>query len=132
MLVPADIEFAVAKYLEAAFAAQGWPAVPVGTKIRDDADSFVVAFTTGGPNRTLVSGEDRIVFDCYAERELPAQQLAARVFALIRDLDCRRVGGIQFYDVEPRKPANAPHPDKPALHRYQFNATIHARYLSGT
>jgi len=131
LLVPADVEYVLERYLEAGFRAQGWGAVDVDTRIPAKGDTFVVAFTTGGQDRTLVSGADRIVFDCYAPRAALAQNLAARVFALVKDLDSRLVEGVQFYDVTPTKPANYPNPDKPTLYRYQFNAVIHARYPKG-
>lgn len=132
LLVPADIEYAIEKYLEAGFVANGWGSVNVDTRIPAAGDTFVVAFTAGGQDRTLVSGEDRVLFDCYAPRAALAQKLAARTFALIKDLDCRHVEGVQFYDVTPTKPSNYPNPDKQDLFRYQFNAVIHARYQQGT
>jgi len=130
VLVPADVEYAVEKYLESGFVANGWGVLKVDTQI-PAGDTFVVAFTTGGQDRTTVSGTDRVVFDCYAPRAALAQKLAARVFALIKDLDSRFIDGVQFYDVTPTKPANYPNPDKPDLFRYQFNAVIHARYPKG-
>ncbi|WP_300345499.1 hypothetical protein [Nesterenkonia sp.] len=131
VLVPADIEYVVNSWLRDQYQSHGWGQIPVSTRLPRAEDTFVVAFTTGGTNRTLVSGEDRIVFDCYAPREALAQKVSARIFALVTDLDCRRVGDVQFYDVTPTKPANYPNPEKPNLYRYQFNALIHARYLTG-
>ncbi|MCT1607157.1 hypothetical protein M3B43_07420 [Nesterenkonia massiliensis] len=131
VMVPADIEHITNTWIQARYAALGWGQVPVSTTLPPSGESFVVAFTTGGQDRTLVSGEDRIVFDCYGPREAPAQQLSARIFALVKDLDSRLIDGVQFYDVTPTKPANYPDPRKPDLFRYQFNALIHARYLPG-
>lgn len=122
MLAPADIEFALTSYLK--------PLVsePVGTKI-GTAKNQVVLFTTGGSEATLVSGRPRVVFDCYGEREAAAVNLANKVWALVKDLDCRLVGESQFYDVELSLPINLPHPDKPDVFRRQFNAIIHARHV---
>ena len=56
----------------------------------------------------------------------------SREGAAVRDLDCRRIGDIQFYDTSPEQPPfNYPHPEKPTLYRYQFNALVHARHVQG-
>lgn len=122
MLVPADVEYTVREYLKPLLS------VPVSSKIGATANQ-VVAFSVGGPESTLVSGRPRLVFDCYGGREAQAWKLARDTFGFIKDLDCRLVGGVQFYDVEPTLPSNLPHPDKPDSFRYQFNAIIHARHV---
>ena len=128
LLIPADIEYAVQGWIKSVFTAQSWGSPIVSTSFKD-GDAVVVAFSTGGSNRTLVSGGQRIMFDCYAKREAQAWGLASKVYAAIADLDSRRVEGVQFYDVEPTLPANYPHPDRPDYFRYQFNAVIHARHM---
>lgn len=122
MLAPADVESLLVDHLSTALDVQ------VGTALRGDGPQ-VVLFSTGGQTRTMVSGQPRIVFDCYHSRELPAFELARRVWAQVADMDCRMIGGVQVYDVTPTMPANYPHPDKPSLFRYQFNAEIHARHV---
>lgn len=122
MLVPADVEYAVREYLKPLLT------VPVSSSLGATA-SQVVAFSVGGSEATLVSGRPRLVFDCYGEREAQAWALAQKVFGLVKDLDCRMIGGVQLYDVTATLPANLPHPDKPTLFRYQFNAIIHARHV---
>lgn len=124
MIQPADLEWVVADYLAAHVT------VPVSNELTD-APSQVVVFSTGGVTRTLVSSELRLVFDCYAPQPGEAHSLAARVYALTRDLDCRQVGPVQFYDVDPGPPYNFPHPDKPDTYRFQFSALIHARHVEG-
>lgn len=124
MLVPADLEWAIRDYLA------GRVQVPVGNALTDDVEQVVV-FSTGGSTRTLVSSEVRLVFDCYADQPGEAHSIAARVYGLVRDLDCRRIGGVQFYDVGLGPPYNFPHPDKPDHYRYQFSALIHARHVEG-
>mgnify|MGYP007088346304 CR=1 FL=1 len=124
MIQPADLEWVVADYLDAGLD------VPVSNALAGDGPQVVV-FSTGGATRTVVSSEVRLVFDAYALQPGAAHALAARVYALVRDLDCRRVGGVQFYDVDPGPPYSFPHPDKPDLYRYQFSALIHARHVEG-
>lgn len=122
MLAPADIEFVLVGYLKSRLT------VPVATKL-GSAKNQVVLFTTGGSKSTLVSGRPRVVFDCYGEREALAINLANQVWALVEDLDCRMIGGTQFYDVDSTLPINLPHPDKPDLFRRQFNSLIHTRHV---
>ena len=122
MLAPADIEFVLVEYLKPLLT------VPVATKL-GSAKNQVVLFTTGGSKSTLVSGRPRVVFDCYGEREALAINLANQVWALVEDLDCRMIGGTQFYDVDSTLPINLPHPDKPDLFRRQFNSLIHTRHV---
>lgn len=122
MLAPADIEFVLVEYLKSRLT------VPVATKL-GSAKNQVVLFTTGGSKSTLVSGRPRVVFDCYGEREALAINLANQAWALVEDLDCRMIGGTQFYDVDSTLPINLPHPDKPDLFRRQFNSLIHTRHV---
>lgn len=122
MLAPADVEFVLVEYLKSRLT------VPVATKL-GSSKSQVVLFTTGGSKSTLVSGRPRVVFDCYGEREALAINLANQVWALVEDLDCRMIGGTQFYDVDSTLPINLPHPDKPDLFRRQFNSLIHTRHV---
>ena len=122
MLLPADVEYLVREYLKPLLD------VPVSSKI-GDAPNQLVTYSLGGPEATLVSGRPRLVFDCYAEREAKAWNLAAKAWGLVKDLDCRFMDGVQIYEIEAALPVNLPHPDKPDLARYQFNATIHARHV---
>lgn len=122
MLVPADVEYTVREYLKPLMS------VPVSSKLTAAKDQ-VVSFSVGGTEATLVSGRPRLVFDCYGAREGLAWSLVQKVWALVKDLDCRLIAGVQFYDIEASMPVNLPHPDKPDLFRYQFNATIHARHV---
>lgn len=125
MLVPADLEWVVVDHLSERLM------VPVSNALTDDP-SQVVVFSTGGATRTLVSSEVRLAFDAYAEQPGEAHSLAAQVYALVRDLDCRQVGPVQFYDVDPGPPYSFPHPDKPDHFRYQFSALVHARHVERT
>lgn len=122
MLAPADVEYTVREYLKPALT------VPVSSKL-SKAKGQVVAFSLGGSEATIVSGRPRLVFDCYGEREAPAWELVQKVWALVKDLDCRLIGGVKFYEIGVELPINLPHPDRPDLYRYQFNAIIHARHV---
>lgn len=122
MLVPADVEYTVREYLKPLVS------VPVSSKLTD-AKGQLVTFSLGGSEATLVSGRPRMVFDCYGEREAQAVALAQKAWGLIKDLDCRLIAGVQFYEISAALPVNLPHPDKPDAFRYQFNATIHARHV---
>ena len=124
MIQPADLEWVVADYLDARLD------VPASDALKGDGPQVVV-FSTGGVTRTLVSSEVRVVFDAYALQPGAAHILSARVYALVRDLDSRLVGGVQFYDVDPGPPYSFPNPDKPDLYRFQFSALIHARHVEG-
>lgn len=130
ILVPADVEHVMQEYLKERLSS-GTAAALVSTRF-GDAEQVVHLFSTGGFDRTLVSGEHRIVFDCYGQREGQAQQLAALVHGLVVDAHSRLIGRTQIYDVEATLPANFPHPERPDYYRYQFNATIHARHRTGT
>lgn len=130
MLVPADLEWAVRDWVRGQVAGMANPP-HVGNRLTE-RDRQVVIFSTGGNVRSLVSSDVRLVFDTYATTPGEAQRLAAHVFAAVRDLDCRRIGDVQFYDVSPEQPPfNYPHPEKPTLYRYQFNALVHARHVQG-
>ena len=130
MLVPADLEWAVRDWVRDQVAGMVNP--PHVDNRLTERDRQVVIFSTGGNVRSLVSSDVRLVFDCYATTPGEAQRLAAHVFAAVRDLDCRRIGDVQFYDVSPEQPPfNYPHPEKPTLYRYQFNALVHARHVQG-
>lgn len=122
MQAPLDIEYALSEYLKTKISE------PVHTELGAEK-SQVVLFTTGGPEATLVSGRPRVVFDCYGERAALALNLANKVWAYIKDLDCRMIGEAQFYEIEATLPINLPNPDKPDLFRRQFNAIIHARHV---
>lgn len=122
MLAPADVEYVVREYLKPHLS------VPVNSELGKGSNQVVV-FSLGGPEATIVSGRPRLVFDCYGERAGLAWALVQKVWALVKDLDCRQIAGVQFYDVEAALPVNLPHPDKPDAFRYQFNATIHARHV---
>ena len=122
MQVPADVEYVVREYLKPLLS------VPVSSKLTTAKDQ-VVTFSVGGAEATLVSGRPRLVFDCYGERAGLAWALVQKAWGLVKDLDCRLISGVQFYDIEASLPVNLPHPDKPDLFRYQFNATIHARHV---
>ncbi|GAA2940875.1 MULTISPECIES: hypothetical protein [unclassified Glutamicibacter] len=121
MQAPADVEYLVREYLKPL------AGVPVSSKMTNDKN-FLVAFSLGGPEATLVSGRPRLVFDCYGEREALAIKLAQRVWGLVKGLDGLFLDGVQFYEVEANLPVNLPHPDKPTLFRYQFNAAIHVHH----
>ena len=130
MLVPADLEWAVRDWVRDQVAEMADP--PHVDNRLTERDRQVVIFSTGGNVRSLVSSDVRLVFDCYATTPGEAQRLAAHVFAAVRDLDCRQVGDVQFYDVSPEQPPfNYPHPEKPTLYRFQFNALVHARHVQG-
>lgn len=122
MLVPADVEYVVREYLKPSLS------VPVGSSL-GKASNQLVAYSLGGPEATLVSGRPRLVFDCYGARQAQAWDLVQKVWGLVKDLDCRLIAGVQFYEIDAQLPVNLPHPDKPDLFRYQFNATIHARHV---
>lgn len=121
MQQPVDIEYVVQEYLKQFFDE------PVSTGI-GSSDPQVVLFTTGGSEVTLVSARPRVVFDCYGATEGQAINLANKVWARVKNLECRVVGGVQFYDVEATLPMNLPHPDRPDVYRRQFNAIIHTRH----
>lgn len=130
MLVPADLEWAVRDWVRGQVAEMANP--PHVDNRLTERDRQVVIFSTGGNVRSLVSSDVRLVFDVYERTPGEAQRLAAHVFAAVRDLDCRRIGDVQFYDVSPEQPPfNYPHPEKPTLYRYQFNALVHARHVQG-
>lgn len=130
MLVPADLEWAVRDWVRDQVAGMVNP--PHVDNRLTERDRQVVIFSTGGNVRSLVSSDVRLVLDTYATTPGEAQRLAAHVFAAVRDLDCRRIGDIQFYDTSPEQPPfNYPHPEKPTLYRYQFNALVHARHVQG-
>ena len=130
MLIPADLEWIVRDWLRGNVADMSPP--PHVDNELTERDVQVVVFSTGGNVRTAVSSDVRLVFDCYAKSPGDAHRLAAHIFALVRDLDCRQVGDVQFYDVTPEQPPfNFPHPEKPTLYRYQFNALVHARHVQG-
>lgn len=130
MLVPADLEWAVRDWVRGQVAGMDNP--PYVDNRLTERDRQVVIFSTGGNVRSLVSSDVRLVFDVYERTPGEAQRLAAHVFAAVRDLDCRRIGDVQFYDVSPEQPPfNYPHPEKPTLYRYQFNALVHARHVQG-
>lgn len=122
MLVPADVEYVVREYLKPLLAE------PVHSKIGTES-VHLVTYSLGGAEATLVSGRPRLVFDCYGERAEQAWALAQKAWGLVKDLDCRFIDGVQFYEIEAALPVNLPHPDKPDFYRYQFNATIHARHV---
>lgn len=127
ILIPADIEYITQEYLRGVLPADGMSAVV--TTAFEDADLVVHLFTTGGDDRTIVSGQPRVVFDCYGRREAQAQRLAAITHGRVKDMDSRVIGGTQIYDVTATLPSNYPHPDRPDYFRYQFNALIHARHV---
>lgn len=130
MLVPADLEWAVRDWVRDQVAEMANP--PHVDNRLTERDRQVVIFSTGGNVRSLVSSDVRLVLDTYATTPGEAQRLAAHVFAAVRDLDCRRIGDIQFYDTSLEQPPfNYPHPEKPTLYRYQFNALVHARHVQG-
>lgn len=130
MLVPADLEWAARDWVRGQVAEMANP--PHVDNRLTERDRQVVIFSTGGNVRSLVSSDVRLVFDVYERTPGEAQRLAAHVFAAVRDLDCRRIGDVQFYDVSPEQPPfNYPHPEKPTLYRYQFNALVHARHVQG-
>lgn len=122
MLLPADVEFTVREYLKPLLD------VPILSKVGDPPNQLVT-YSLGGAEATIVSGRPRLVFDCYGEREAKAWALAQKAWGLVKDLDCRFIAGVQFYEIDAALPVNLPHPDKPDLYRYQFNATIHARHV---
>lgn len=130
MIVPADLEWIVRDHL--AERLSNLDAAPHVDNELTERDYQVVVFSTGGNVRTVVSSDVRLVFDCYARHPGDAHRLAAHVFALVRDMDCRRIGDVQFYDVSLEQPPfHFPHPEKPTLARYQFNALVHARHVRG-
>ena len=130
MLVPADLEWVVRDWLRDRVA--GMSPTPYVDNRLTERDVQVVVFSTGGNVRTTVSSDVRLVFDCYAKSPGDAHRLAAHIFSLVRDLDCRQLGDVQFYDVAPEQPPfNFPHPEKPTLYRYQLNALVHARHVRG-
>lgn len=122
-----DVEAALVTYLTAALAARGDTA-SVHVRIPKQRPArFVLVPRLGGTKANLVADEPTIGFECWANTDLQASNLARLTRALVHALRGQTTAGVTFYRVtEFAGPANLPDPTSNQS-RYVFTVAVQVR-----
>ncbi len=128
LLIPADVEVAVKREIDASLVGTRFEGAKVGTKIplEPKPTHFIRVTATGGGQRDLVTDAPTVVLDAFSVDEQDAHDLAAVAVAVLQRAGrVGTLGGAPCYEVRVGGlPANLPHPAVNT--HFGFTATISA------
>ncbi len=121
-----DVEAALVGWLPAAVSPYGVDA-PVSTQIPNPRPpKFVRLFRTGGPSRDVVVDDAQVTFECWANSDTDAADMALVVRAVILAVANTDAGGDLLYRArEFSGPARLP--DESGQHRYSWTVQVSTR-----
>ena len=128
LLIPADVEIAAKRELDASLVGTRFSAARVGTKIPQEPkpQHFVRIVATGGGGGTLVTDRHTVVVEAFCVDEGDARDLSALTVAVLqRAARVGALGGVTCHEVGiVSLPQNLPHPT--VTTHFRYTATVSA------